>query len=250
MSITSTLGLYIKRASQMVAKPDFNDAIVEIPNHLPNNKYFRLLKGVISNDRVIRTSERIIEYPFLYMHLNLRKNAKILEIGSCRSRVAVELASLGYKVTACDIKHYKYKHPNLNSIQGDIRFLNLPSNSYDGIISISSIEHSGLGAYGEKRDKNGDKQAMEKIYMLLKPKGKLILTLPYGKNEVNDYERVYNQESLRKLLSKFNVKHIEYFKGLRRDFWIPVEEHELRSISSVSEGFGQGVACVAAVKNL
>lgn len=50
----------------------------------------------------------------------------------------------------------------------------------DFIVSFSSIEHSGLGRYGDAMDPFGDIREMEKMYCLLKPGGILLLGIPSG----------------------------------------------------------------------
>lgn len=229
-------------------KPDFNYPIAEVPVNLPKNRFLALIRSFFPYKTIVKTSERIVENPFLFINLNLPKNSRILEVGCCRSMIAIELAGLGYKITACDLKYYKYTHPNLTFIQGDLRYLNLPEEYFDGATSISTIEHVGIGAYKDKLSKNGDKQMIQKIYRLLKHKGKLIITVPFGKKEVNSYERVYDYKSLLSLLRNFKIQNIEFYEGLNREYWIPVDKKELEDVSSVQKDFVQGIACIVAQK--
>lgn len=229
-------------------KPEFNDPISNVPVNLPKNRYLAIIRSVFPYPTKRETSERIVEYPFVYTNLNVPKKGKIIEIGCSRSRVAIELASLGHKVTACDLKPYEYRHPNLTFIQGDLRLLNLPSNHYDGATAISTIEHTGIGAYGEKLSKRGDKEMVNKIYEILKPKGLFIITVPFGKREINKHERVYNYKDLVSLLKKFKIIKIEFYEGLERKYWIPVPYKRLATVSSVKKGYSQGIACVVGQK--
>ncbi len=73
---------------------------------------------------------------------------------------------------------------------------------FDCAVSISSVEHSGLGRYGEPLDPDGDLRAMEWLRQVVKPMGVLFLSVPVCEDEVcfNDYRR-YGAHRLPKLLS-------------------------------------------------
>lgn len=53
---------------------------------------------------------------------------------------------------------------------------------FDAIISISSIEHDGLGRYGDPIDPNGDFKAIKKMKTMLKEGGLLFLAVPIGQD--------------------------------------------------------------------
>ncbi len=76
--------------------------------------------------------------------------------------------------------------PHLHFTQGDILKLQLPESHFDLIINCSVIEHVGLaGRYGVTEDLlDGDLDAMERLKMLLKPEGIMLLTIPVGKDAV------------------------------------------------------------------
>lgn len=48
----------------------------------------------------------------------------------------------------------------------------------DWIVSFSSLEHSGLGRYGDALNPDGDKEAMLQAWCMLKPGGYMILGVP------------------------------------------------------------------------
>jgi hypothetical protein len=57
-------------------------------------------------------------------------------------------------------------------------------NYFDFVVSFSSIEHSGLGRYGDPLDPIGDIREIEKILCWLKPGGLLFLGIPIGKDHI------------------------------------------------------------------
>ena len=52
--------------------------------------------------------------------------------------------------------------------------------SFDGIVSLSAIEHMGLGHYGDPVDPEGDTKAIENCLHWLKPGGWLYFDVPYN----------------------------------------------------------------------
>ncbi len=80
---------------------------------------------------------------------------------------------------------------------------------FDLVCSFSSIEHSGLGRYGEAIDPKGDLKAMTEIYEVLKPKGQALIGIPVAESNFIDSNkhRFYTKEYLEKTLFKrFNIE--------------------------------------------
>ena len=98
---------------------------------------------------------------------------------------------LEYNERICDsdkIKYYQYD-----------TYSSLPK--FDACISVSSIEHSGLGRYGDNIDSMGDIKAMIDIKNILKKDGLLFLSVPIGEDRVMwNAHRVYGKIRLELLL--------------------------------------------------
>jgi len=215
---------------------------------LPKNKLKRIIYGMISTDYVQKSNERVVEMPFVFQNLNLKQEAKILDFGCTDSKLPIELASLGYKVTGTDLRNYKLKHPNFNFIKGDFQKNKFGNESFDAITAISAIEHCGLSDYGEDRFEQGDYKIVKEMHRILKPKGQFIITLPFGKKGRTPGYRIYDLESLHILLKDFKIKKEEFYIGLNQRYWTQTTAKELEKIDSVTPGFVQGVACVLAEK--
>lgn len=72
---------------------------------------------------------------------------------------------------------------------------------FDACISVSSIEHSGLGRYGDDIDPDGDIKAMQDIKNILKKDGLLFLSVPMGEDRVMwNAHRVYGKIRMEVLL--------------------------------------------------
>lgn len=215
----------------------------------PRNRVLRLLYGlVVWNYREV-TSERIVEVPWIFANLGLPRGARVLDFGCSESPVALELASLGYRVVGVDLRPYPMTHPNLTVVQGDFLTRGFASGEFDAVVAISAVEHCGLGGYGEAAGVGGDRPVVEEMHRILRPGGRLLLTVPYGRAGRTSWYRVYDRASLAALLAGFRVVRTDYYRGLDRHGWQPVDAGDLDGVDSVTRGFVQGVACAAAERS-
>jgi hypothetical protein len=188
-------------------------------------KYGPKIKG---EDIVV--SERIIELPMLHQWLGKifsKSEGNLLEIGHVASSAALELASLGFNVTAIDLRDYPFKHPNLLSLKGN--FLKFKfDKKFNCIYSLSTIEHLGFSErYGGKDslDHNLDELALKKIADLLELGGKAIISVPYAKSSIFDtWFRVYTKADLRQKLDKYFKMEESRFYSRKDNEWSPVPE--------------------------
>ena len=211
-----------------------------------SNKYVRAIVNKLGYSRPIElalASSRIIEYPWVLR--NLPSNGRVLDVGSTGSQLPVMLAGLGYEVWTIDVRHYEFEgvSRNLHCIVGDIRKTNFPEHFFDIVLAVSTIEHVGIGRYGDPVDIEGDRNAMKEIKRIMNNEGLLLMTVPFGKQSISRFHRSYNTKSSLALLRDFHIENIEYF--LRTDlFWINSSLEQVKDTdSSVSE---RAIACVNA----
>ncbi len=147
--------------------------------------------------------ERVLEYSFAISKIAKMEPGNLLDIG-CVARVNLIPAvacELGWKVWGIDIRDYNYEHPNFLFLKGDILELPLPLSSFNLVTCISTLEHLGVkGRYGITDSKlSADQETITKIKFLLKPKGRLVLTVPCGEEfKENSLGRVYPKNYLEK----------------------------------------------------
>ncbi len=176
-------------------------------------------RDINAKDLVI--SERIIELPLFHQWVGKifpKSEGKFLEIGHVASATSLELASLGFNITAIDLRDYPFTHKNLESIKGD--FLNHGfDKQFDCIFSLSTIEHFGFSLrYGgeDKSDNHLDEVAFKKISELLTSDGKVIVSFPYAQAFVPDvWFRVYTRNDIESKLERYF--QIEESRFYRRD---------------------------------
>ncbi len=97
--------------------------------------------------------------------------------------------------------------------------------TFDAIISISSLEHDGLGRYGDKVNPNADLETMANLKTWLNPHGLLFLAVPVCKDSIMfNAHRTYGPSRLPKLLKGYET--IESFGFKQSDFEVdPRIEH-------------------------
>jgi hypothetical protein len=108
---------------------------------------------------------------------------------------AKSVTTLDYITPDCDYK--------INTISMDDYIKK--KTKYDVIISFSSLEHDGLGRYGDPINPNGDIDACIEAYDMLNNGGYFICGIPIGAGVVyGNYHRIYNKKRVAKLFSLFD----------------------------------------------
>ena len=172
-------------------------------------------------------NERIVELPFALGQLaRLSPPARILDIGGAESTFALSAASLGYQVTVLDPQGVPYEHPNLTTFAGRLEEWKRDElEPFAAAFLISAIEHFGLGAYGERAGGGeADREALQRLRALLGDDGLLVLTTPYGSASIDDFERVYDDAALDRLLDGWHVLERRTIVRTDRRTWLPGTE--------------------------
>jgi SAM-dependent methyltransferase len=164
-------------------------------------------------------NERIVEIPYVFRALGqVPQGAEVLDVGSSESLVAVELASLGYRVTGIDPREGSLAHPNLERIVGSVEEWR-PDRRFDAVVCLSTIEHLGLGAYGQPKCPDADVRAMRRLHELSRPDALLILTTPFGVPAVDELQRTYDAVGLKQLLEGWEVTEMAFARRLDAITW-------------------------------
>jgi SAM-dependent methyltransferase len=196
------------------------------------------------NDRIV-INERVVEIPFIFSSIASENKAKkILDFGCTRSWLSLSLASLGYSVYGIDLRDYPFTHPNF--VFQRINILDYRERDFDYIISLSTLEHVGLGAYGEPYSQQALVDVIKKVYFLLKESGHLLLTLPVGIPSEDLFEKSFAPEEILALLTAhgFHLIEEQYFKRQNGTNWQPCTRKKIAAVSNSIEArnkFGSGV---------
>lgn len=160
--------------------------------------------------------------------------ANVIDIGSRIDGYVANVASS--RVIHClDIRDVKVKIPNVRFYRCDITEplddQRLPLKRFEIVSSLHSLEHFGLGRYGDKISKNAWKIAIMNMSRLCEQGGTLILSTYVGKPHVfYDSHRVFDIHQLLDELT-FNKFHLQKLYRLNG-----TGARELKDISQVTEG--------------
>ena len=183
--------------------------------------------------------DRWVEWAFCLARL-ADGPGRTLDFGADVGFLSLAAAQNGQEVVALDRlpPALPYRHPRVTPMPADI--LDRPfgdDDRFDQIVNCSSIEHVGLtGRYGSWDAPDGDLDAMAILRELLAPGGRMILTIPVGRDQVcKPYHRIYGEQRLPRLLDGF-VPSEEQFWTKRADGWEPASQEEALATAG-SESF-------------
>jgi SAM-dependent methyltransferase len=180
--------------------------------------------------------DRWVEWSFCMARLAHGEGAT-LDFGADIGLLALAAAQRGHEVVALDREPpaLDYEHPRVVPHRADILDRPLADRRFDQIINCSSVEHVGLtGRYGSFEAPGGDLQAMEIMAEMLRPGGRMILTIPVGRDMVcAPYHRIYGPDRLPRLLARYELGEEQYWrKDAASAKWIATD----RSTALSTEG--------------
>jgi hypothetical protein len=122
------------------------------------------------------------------------------------------ILSFGSIVSAfIPVKFYDYrpadlKLSNWESGFADLTNLPLESNSQSSISCMHTVEHIGLGRYGDPLDPQGDLKAINELKRIVMPGGDLLFVVPIGKPRIEfNAHRIYSYEQIIHYFSAFEL---------------------------------------------
>ena len=112
---------------------------------------------------------------------------KHVDVGSRIDGFVANVSSFR-KIEVIDIRNNDLKFKNIHFVKSDITELNPMFHNYtDSLSCLHSIEHFGLGRYGDKIDPNGHKKGFLNLVKMLTKNGILYVSFPLSSNNVNEF---------------------------------------------------------------
>lgn len=105
----------------------------------------------------------------------------VLVIGSELPWIEACILNLGAKhVSTIEYGAIESSHPQISTYTPEQVRANVSTfiERFDAAVSMSSVEHSGLGRYGDSMNPWGDRQAIARAWCMVKPGGGLLLAVP------------------------------------------------------------------------
>jgi len=111
-------------------------------------------------------------------------------------------------VTTIEYNRLEYNHPRITTITVEHFYSsNQRIKLFDAVVAISSVDHDGLGRYGDPINPQGDVEAMRELRCMLKPGGLLFVGIPIGPDLIVwNMGRRYGSKRLPVLLDGWRVK--------------------------------------------
>ena len=132
------------------------------------------------------------------------------DIGSRLDGFIAHLLASGIEVTMIDVRKFPEKVEGLHTIVDDATSLRqIPDNGVASISALCSLEHFGLGRYGDPIDPEACFKCFDNIQRKLKASGKLYISLPIGKERLEfNAHRVFYPSTV---IDCFNSLKLEEF---------------------------------------
>lgn len=186
-----------------------------------------------------RIDERVIEYPWVYARLP-KDPGMMLDAGSALNHdfLLPRVPVCNAKLTICTLAPEKrcYWHRGISYMFDDLRASVFRSETFDTIVSISTIEHIGLDNTllytddGSKRERDsaGFRAAVREFRRIIRPGGVCFITVPYGKASSRGWFQVFDADMVQMILDDFKPSHheVDYF-GYSQEGWHAASPSEL-----------------------
>ncbi len=190
--------------------------------------------------------ERVVEIPWVLSRY--RGERRVLDVGTAWSLPVYKsaLESLGIpELHGVDLVVKPVS--GVMMTRADVRQLPYADGVFDLVICISTLEHIGLDntEYGTsgRRQVDGDLLAMREFRRVLSPKGRLLITVPFGLREQLDWLRQYDQAQWDELIggagmTSIEVAHYAYgdVRGWRQEEPSRIHGHFQEKGASASTG--------------
>jgi hypothetical protein len=160
------------------------------------------------------SGDRWVEWSFCVSRLT-EGPGRTLDFGADIAFLSLAAAQRGHDVVALDRlpSSGEFDHPRVRYLEADVLSHDFGDERFDQIINCSSVEHVGLGGrYGSSAASDGDLEAMATLRAALAPAGRMILTIPVGRDHVAaPLHRIYGEQRLPALLEGYSVDEEQYW---------------------------------------
>ena len=185
--------------------------------------------------------ERVIEIPWIIKELK-KKSGKLLDAGSTLNQeyIIKELNHFKKKFisTLYPEKSY-YNYLNTSYTYEDFEEISFKDSYFDVVTCISTLEHIGFDNsiynYGkfeiEKKKKDKLKKVLKNLTRILKKKGTLLITIPFGKKGFFSNMQQFDKIGLLNILNiiKPDKYFIEYYK-INNNKWVKCRDIECENV--------------------
>jgi SAM-dependent methyltransferase len=141
-----------------------------------------------------------------------QRPVKHVDIGSRVDGFVAHVAAFR-EIEVLDIRDLQVKIPNITFTRCDFTATDFSMLDYcDSVSCLHSLEHFGLGRYGDTIDYTGHLRGLDNLFRILKPGGRCYLSVPIGPQRVEyDRHRVFSVKYMLRLFDgRFRVDRFSY----------------------------------------
>jgi len=213
-------------------------------------RHLRFLPGfagsLLDSELILKSNQlwltRTWEFPWAILNSDISSDSRILDVGSGWSLFPLYLAQRSRNVDSVDTDELQMKilSPTLadilklkvNYFVDDATNLSAQDNTYDYVFCISVLEHleevKENGILVNKHKNKLDRIAIREFLRVVKPGGKVVLTLDYANESIS--LRAFNFDYLRDLIKEFRANLLEPFDDLDKIQFTKEKEMEMKKL--------------------
>lgn len=172
--------------------------------------------------------ERVVEYPWLISKLS-DKATRLLDAGSILNFDFIlqhqKIKSKRICITTLAPERNCYWKDGISYTFDDLRDLPFKTHTFDEVVCVSTLEHIGLDNQIYFQSEIGEVKnttelnsltkpdshliAIKEIHRVLKPNGRLYLTVPFGRSQKYPWLQVFDGQGIDRIIDTFSPSGIE-----------------------------------------
>lgn len=150
------------------------------------------------------------------------------DIGSRLDGFIAHLLAAGIDVTTIDVRQFPGRVEHLSTIVDDATYLNqLGNESIESISALCSLEHFGLGRYGDPIDPEACFICFDNIQKKLRKGGRLYLSVPVGKERVEfNAHRIFYANTIVECFANLQLEEFSCVSEGRIEYNVDIHKYD------------------------
>ena len=154
------------------------------------------------------------------------------DIGSSIAGFIAHLLSMDIDVTVIDIREFPGEAEKLHTIVDDATYLRqIPDESIESMSALCSLEHFGLGRYGDPVDPEACFKCFDAIQKKMKKGGKLYISIPVGSERVEfNAHRIFYASTIIDCFSDMELQEFSCVEAGKIDHNVDIHKYDNNNI--------------------